>query len=291
MGSGRLTLTELLALIGRSWSRLLVYPGGLTLFGSILLAGAVATRRLDLKHTIAGWNLAPVAAPWLAVALLPLPGAAGLGRGIDALVALALLDTPLAILLAAGLRHTERVHREAGARRLAAVLNGYPPMLLSLLLLAFSSGSLELHVFAQIPPAVESAVLHWLGAASFVLAMPPVLQCGTFKPNGEDLPLALRVRAAGYIVLAALPWMTPFTGVWQVMPPLTIALLLWAFHRATANQPARPFAHAYVLLDVLLLLALLAGSALALSQFQPKHSSVHPPSSGITSSGASPSSR
>ncbi|MBC8161269.1 MAG: hypothetical protein H7Z42_08620, partial [Roseiflexaceae bacterium] len=230
-----MSLSELLAIIGRSWSRLLLYPGGLTLLA--LMLGASFVFRL-----FPAW-LVPLAAPWLAVALLPLPGAIDLGRGIDVVVALALLDLPLLCALALELRG-DPAQQRTGARRLAAALNGYPGLLLALLLLA-TNGSLELAQLALVPVQPELALTHWAGAAALVLALPAVIGLGAFAtPAPPQLALALRTRQIGYAMLALLPLLAPLEGLWLVAPPPLLALALWLFHRRTREQPARRWAQA-----------------------------------------------
>src|SRR6476659_1407835 len=83
------TANELLALLGRAWSRLLIYPGGLSAFGVIWLIFSLrrrfpfkeASRRHPAsqspRHLVA-LSRSAVILPWLALALLPLPLAVAL---------------------------------------------------------------------------------------------------------------------------------------------------------------------------------------------------------------------
>lgn len=274
-----MTPSELLALVGRSWSRLLLYPGGLSMLAFAWLAFDLAPslfkKRARWQTVIAAtwralatiWNTPPllIAAPWLATALLPLPGAADLGRSLDALVALVLLDMPWWYGIANNLRHPEASNRKHGARTLAAWLNGYPPLLLALLVTA--GNSLDLVLLTRAPAGGFAAVAHWFGAVACSLALPPVLALGAFASgNDEPLPFVLRLRAVGYVGLATLPWLGLFEGrFWFLAPPLIVALL-WGFHQATRGQKARRWAQAYLVLGAALLVMLLATAGLALSE-------------------------
>jgi hypothetical protein len=294
------TLNELLALLGRAWPRLLLYPGGLAAFAAIWLLAFLQARgprppAQDPRLKARAWFLAlgSLAPPWLALALLPLPPAPILSRQIDLLVALGLLECPLLLAIARDLRVPHQATRAAAVRRLAAALNGYPPLILAALALAQASGSFELAALARVPgePAPAfAAPLHWLGAAAWVLALPPALGLGPFASRARELrgqgrrPLrppkmpsiifdsietGLRLRAIGLVLIAALPAMAAFGALdegglrtirglaaWALSPP-AVAALLWAYDRLLAGQPARWWARAYLALDVALLLALL----------------------------------
>ena len=289
-----MTLAELLALLGRSWSRLLLYPGGLGLLLAVALAmgrhSDTATQRHgDGSQLSKGWNtvslirnlftaivflrkgladsLLVLAAPWLAVALLPLPGAVDLGKGLDVVVALALLDVPLFAALWAELRGAA-LDRERGARRLVAALNLYPPLLLALLLLAAAAGSLELGQLASAPPAPELVAAHWLGATALLLTLPSVLGLDLFAapPVPIERSLAMHIRAVGYCLLALLPLLAPLDGLWKLAPPFGVAFALWLFDRTTRRWHPRAFANIFFALALLLLGALLALAAWQLRQ-------------------------
>ena len=51
------TANELLALLGRAWSRLLIFPGGLTAFGLIWLIGTLQNREPNPDGTRPGTTL------------------------------------------------------------------------------------------------------------------------------------------------------------------------------------------------------------------------------------------
>lgn len=267
------TPSELLALVGRAWVRLLVYPGGLSLFAIVWFAfeflpantnhernrfSSIRARLVAWASNIKALN-APIvlAAPWLAVSLLPFPGAVHLGRGIDSVVTLALLDVPLWYALWRELRIVGL--QERGVSRLAAALNGYPTLLLATLLLATNS-SLELGQLVRPPAALSiDTFAHWVGATGFTLALPPIIGIGPFTVAGEPrMQLGLRVRTVGFWALASLVWMAPLQDqIWQVLPPILLAVLLYICHQTTFEQPARTWARGYVVLAWLLLVVLL----------------------------------
>ncbi len=78
--------------------RLLLYPGGIGLVGGLLLVGLYNQQsgHHSLLTILAGVNILPTAVAWVAVALLPMPGAAPLPLPVDNFVLIAL---PAASLL------------------------------------------------------------------------------------------------------------------------------------------------------------------------------------------------
>jgi hypothetical protein len=238
------TANELLSLLGRAWSRLLIYPGGLTAFGVIWLISTLQNREPRTKNQIVerldgSWFLvlSSITPPWLALALLPLPLAVSLPRQIDSIIALALLEWPHLLAI------RQDLHM-GNMRRLAAALNSYPPLILAILALAQAGNSLELAALARLPgdlTTTSTIALHWLGAIALMLALPPALGIGPFaadRPTNDDRPTTderrttndergatndasqppspsphppalrtgLRLRALGLVMLAALPW-------------------------------------------------------------------------------------
>jgi hypothetical protein len=272
-----------LVLLGRAWSRLLIYPGGLAAFGLIWLidllqkrapsAGSWIVEEFDDPRPLI---LSSVALPWLALALLPLPLAVALPRQIDIVLALALLEWPNVLAIRQELRL-------GGLRRLAAALNSYPALLLATLALAQAGNSLELAALARPPgdsAAIGTRALHWLGAIALALALPPALRIGAFGDDGRPtddrrpvfaagaLLIGLRLRAIGLVALAALPWAgaegTSVALLRMLGAAALIAALLAGYDRLTRRQAARRWAWAYLALDLALLLALLVAAYLAL---------------------------
>jgi hypothetical protein len=305
-----LTANELLALLGRAWPRLLIYPGGLAAFVLIWLFFRTKNTEQRTKNreprtenhraedrgsriedrpspfyllpfafclrshwSVAGWlEASAIVLPWLGLALLPLPHAAGLGRQIDLVAMLALLEWPLVLAVALELRDGATAR---AARRLAAALNSYPPLILAALLLASAYGSFETTALARPPDAgtpARAAWLHWLGAGAWLLALPPALGIGAFAagpPQQHVLRLGLWLRTLGLVALAALPWLPlvarpdagdqrsiSLTWLWLLVPPLVIGALLWGYNRLTIGRAARPWARAYLALDAMLLMIL-----------------------------------
>lgn len=267
-----MTANELLAMLGRAWSRLLIYPGGLTAFALVWLVARLSRRSRGAAASGADGvdqelplTISAIALPWLGLALLPLPQVAGINRQTDLIVVLALLEWPLVLVIAQEFHSTAPDAYARLVRRLAAALNSYPPLILAALVLALAAGSFEIGALIRPPDALapaRQAVLHWLGALAWTLALPPALGLGPFAtrpPAQRALRVGLRLRALGLIALAALPWF-PLLADWPwllLLPPLLIAALLWCYDRATAGRAARKWAHGYLVFAVTLMLVLL----------------------------------
>jgi hypothetical protein len=284
-----LTANELLALLGRAWPRLLLYPGGLFAFGVVAVLVWAQQRRSAEPWwpprwwTLYSWrDLSALVVPWLGLALLPLPRAASLSRQFDLVMLLALLEWPLLLAVATELRGSpdERAQR---LRRFAAALNSYPLLIVAALLMVAAYGSLEGGVLLRTPDAdtpFQTAALFWLGALGWLLVLPAALGLGAFAagaPANPWLRLGLRLRMVGLVALAALPWIPlvadPITGhqaeaelPWLALPlpPLVIAGLLWVWHRATLGRSPRGWAWAMLVLTLGLVGALLWAATTAL---------------------------
>ncbi|GIV99474.1 hypothetical protein [Roseiflexus sp.] len=273
-----MTTAELLSFLGLAWSRLLLFPGGVCLIIAVWLAEAFAQRPTSqgLRSFPTAWLSAPlpasaVALPWLGVALLPLPGAVALSRPIDLATVIALLEWPRLLAISTDLQYGNRAR---GVQRLAAALNGYPPLILALVLLSLGTGTLEVAGLLRIPDGATplwQAVWFWLGAGALILALPPLIEIGPFALDAPDeLRPGLRLRMLGIILIAALPGVALLTcdGAdewWRTaLPPLTLGGALWIVHRSAHRQSALRWARIYLGYDLLLALALLAAGLLAL---------------------------
>jgi hypothetical protein len=265
-----MTLAELLALVGRAWSRLLIYPGGLAALAAVWMIARLGRRQGQPVAAPVGPELAlsSVALPWLGLALLPLPLLMPLGRPLDIVVLLALLEWPR-LLAAASEGHAGDI------RRLAALLNSYPILLASTVLLALGAGSFEPGAMAVAPAGdapLRTIAAHWLGAAGWLAALPPLLGLGPFAspvPASVALRLGLRLRGAGLGALALLPWAALLSERWLwalPAPAVALAALAWAFDRWTAGQRPLAWAWAALWISAVLLVALVLFSAAALGE-------------------------
>jgi hypothetical protein len=284
-----MTPADLLTTLGQAWSRLLIYPGGLFMLALVYLPNMLRILRAP-RSTLNHWrasriphpasriphpaSLTTIAAPWLAIALLPLLGAAPLGRPIDLVVALALLEWPRLLAAAEDLRRGEDAWPR-GIRRLAALLNGAPPLVLAALLFAQAAGSLELTTWAQVPSEHTSPMmlgLRWLGVAGITLTLPALLEVGPFAVATESPALGMRLRALGVVLVASLPFAAPLTAedlpAWAILltplAPLLLVAFVWGVRRLSARQSAERWARAYLWLSGLLLAAHLLAAAEAL---------------------------
>ncbi|MDW8213771.1 MAG: hypothetical protein RMJ55_09450, partial [Roseiflexaceae bacterium] len=182
-----MTIAELLSFLGLAWSRLLIFPGGACVLIAVWLAEAFERRRAQpaLLFFPTSWLASPLTAssvvfPWLGVALLPLPGATALSRPIDLVAVIGLLEWPRLLAIAADL---QRGNRARGVQRLAAALNGYPPLLLSLLIISLGTGTLEVAGLLRIPESaapLQQTAWFWIGAGALILALPPLIEVGPF---------------------------------------------------------------------------------------------------------------
>lgn len=231
-----MTPSELLALLGQAWSRLLLYPGGLAAVGLMWLLARSAGRepKWSAHHTdtegtevsgakkyairsvslcLRGYSdgflaLSALALPWLGLALLPLPFAPALGRKLDLPAALALLEWPLLLRVARELRAPDPATQAVGWRRLAAWLNGLPTLVLASLALAQAAGTFDIAPLARAPAAEQPLALHalhWLGALALALALPALLGYGPFAA-APPAP-APQLRPSRMALLAWLGWL------------------------------------------------------------------------------------
>ena len=279
-----MTLAELLSFLGLAWSRLLIFPGGLCAFVIVWLIRTIEHRRAPsiaapgctgaaVLRSLRGSS--PLAAsavvlPWLGVALLPLPLAAPLSRPVDLVVIMALLEWPRLLAISVDLHTGERLR---GMQRLAAALNGYPPLALALILTAEGTGTLESMGLLRIPEGTPALWWFWIGVGALILTLPPLIEAGPFALDApDDLRFGMRLRALGIVLIAALPGIALLTrggdnDWWRIaLPPLALTGVIWLVHRSTRHHSAQRWAHVYLILDVLLALALLAAGLLALRE-------------------------
>jgi hypothetical protein len=285
-----MTLAELLALLGRYWSRLLIYPGGVgVLIACLLVYRQSATPRQDrcrrdgcqtlrrgfstavfISGRLTATELTVLAAPWLGLALLPLPLAGSVGRSVDLVFALVLLEWPRLLVA---------IHEAESGQipRLAALLNSYPPYIGALLLLAVPGGSLDVATIGQAPGETASQLViaaHWFGAVAGVMALPALLGLEPFHsspPESLLLRLGLEVRAVGIVALVALPWagLIPEALRWLLpLPVVAVVGVAWGLQRIGRQRATLPWAQALLWLCaaevVVLLLAGAEGFALRL---------------------------
>lgn len=271
-----MTIAELLSFLGLAWSRLLVFPGGLCVIIAVWLVD-VLTRRSTSSGIPRLWLASPLTAsavviPWIGVALLPLPRIVSLSRPIDLIAVIALLEWPRLLAIATDM---QAHHRTRGVQRLAAALNSYPPLVLSMVLLSLGSGTLESVGLLRVPDSSTSLLQtawFWLGTVALLLALPPFIEAGPFALDAPDALLpGMRLRALGIVLIAALPGIALLTrdadDWWRIaLPPLAIIAAVYGFHRSTKRHSATVWARLYLVYDVLLLLALLAAGLLALRE-------------------------
>lgn len=188
-------MDELIALVGRSWRLLLLYPGGLTALGCVLVVRLLfeqprALRRGGLPQL--GVEIV-IAATWLlAIALLPLPQT-DWSYPLDLLILLLLLEMPYWLYL---LRSLNR------ATQIAALLNVYPLLALSIAALGQGAGSL---VALEINRS--TGLLHWIGIAGWASTLPPLLGLGPWRDHDQSGTLSAlrRVGHMGLLLAVALP--------------------------------------------------------------------------------------
>jgi hypothetical protein len=170
---------ELLVAIGQAWPRLLLYPGGLSVFVLALLIGGKSARRLpELDELLLALG------PLLLISLLPLPPASPFPFSIDVITALALLELP----------------RWAAEARLIAqspghFLRPYLPLLLGSALLYQAQGSFSLTATGL---ALDAVPFYVAGALLWSLALPSIWR--------EHANLAMALRTAGHLLVIVVIW-------------------------------------------------------------------------------------
>jgi hypothetical protein len=225
---------EWLGALGLAWSRLLLYPGGLSaLLAAWLLDRALTTatqRRAVVTAAPEGVSLigvSAVAAPLLLISLLPLPRSGFFGYTPDLLVGLLLLEWPQLLLSARMLRTAPG---EAAARR-QVLIEGYILLLLAILLFMQAAGSFRLDALTREiePMFLPGWSLRLAGIAGWSIALLPLLGIGatTLTPAAGVLRWGLQLRSLGHILLAYLPWLPLVqASPWLLPLPLIFLTLL-----------------------------------------------------------------
>jgi hypothetical protein len=191
---------ELIALLGQHWRLLLLYPGGLTAFGGLVLTRLLLESPSYLWRGSECWSASDImsAAIWLLmIALLPLPQTSW-PYAIDLIVCLLLIEIPhwLRILFPRNRAITAIVAQAV------PLLNVYPLLALSIAALGQGAGSLVLQEINR-----SSGSLHWAGIVGWASVLPPLLGLGPWRDRWEagTLPALRRIAHMGLLLAAALP--------------------------------------------------------------------------------------
>lgn len=244
-------MDELLALIGQSWQRVLIYPGGLTALGALLLTRGGRSLRAGPPQPQAVVS----ATLWLlAITLLPLPQA-GWPYDLDLVTLLLVIELPFWL---------SSLHERRGAAVPAALLapplNVYPLLALACALLGQAAGSLVVHEINR-----SGGVLHWAGLGAWALALPPLLHLGPWRLRDDRPLLALRRLAhLGLLLAAALPAHDNTSVVSAALGFVALGLPLLALDRWWRGDAERWIGWQPLLVAaLLLLLAWTSGQQLA----------------------------
>lgn len=217
-------MDELLALLGQHWRLVLLYPGGLSALGALIAVFALSpARTLHMPRQTASALMS--ATIWLLIiTLLPLPRASW-PYALDLALLLLALEAPFWLLL----------HKNPTSGRMAALLNVYPLLALSVAALGQSAGSLVLHDINR-----STGLLHWVGIAAWAIALPPLLGMGPWRDAAVD-PLAALRRTAHIALLlaAALPAHEPTWRLSALIGFVAILLPLAALDRWWSGDPLR----------------------------------------------------
>jgi len=225
---------EWLGALGLAWSRLLLYPGGLSaLLAAWLLDRVLMTdnqRRAAVMaspEAVSLIGVSAVAAPLLLISLLPLPRSGFFGYTPDLLVGLLLLEWPQLLLSARMLRTAPG---EMAARR-QVLIEGYILLLLAILLFMQAAGSFRLDALTREiePMFFPGWSLRLAGIAGWSIALLPLLGIGAVTPTpaAGALRWGMQLRSLGHILLAYLPWLPLVQAApWLLPLPLIFLTLL-----------------------------------------------------------------
>lgn len=193
-------MDELLALIGQHWRLVLIYPGGLTALGALLML--LRLDRTPLRGTVSSTDVGTwlAATTWLLlIALLPLPQT-GWPYDLDVVTLLLAIELPFWLSARPQIKRTDA---ELGAMvaLLAPPLNVYPLLALACVALGQAAGSLVVHEINR-----SAGLLHWIGLVAWSLALPPLLHLGPWRNSSISALWSLRRLAhLGLLLSVALP--------------------------------------------------------------------------------------
>lgn len=222
-------MDELLAIIGGNWQLLLFYPGAVTV---LLLAVFVhvAWRRADAgRCSDAGPAMVAVfavACPLLVCAMAPIPRSYW-AYPLDLLVALALLELPHWLRLAARMRQTDQ--RTFATAEAASLLNVYP--LLALTCVALGQAAFGSLLLPQI--RTGQGILRWTGLMGWAVVLPPLLGLGPWRTIRDGIDDLRRVAHVVLLVSIALPagdrwgYIGPVLGMLTALGSLTMLHYFW----------------------------------------------------------------
>ncbi|GAB4130344.1 MAG: hypothetical protein Fur005_03960 [Roseiflexaceae bacterium] len=201
--------TDLIALLGRTWPRLVLFPAGVS---ALAVAALLIWWQYRVHNQPLVWDCQPfgsvaqlsvIALPWLGLALLPIPLASDIGRSIDVVVALACLEWPRFWW------HMQQRAAVAMPDRIGRLLQipGVVGTVLACILLALPTNSFDLPSLMAVPNRsgpMTGQIGHWFGAVLLLLVWRELR-------IPSDLPLFAQVgwaiRSIGLVALAALPWL------------------------------------------------------------------------------------
>ncbi len=187
--AGSVGVDELLALLGRHWRLLLLYPGGLSVLTGVALVGFLL-RPQDTTPNFsrpAALDLVTAALWLLLIALLPLPKT-GWPYALDLATYLILIELPYWLHLL----------RRGGARcelQAATALNSYPLLALAMAALGQAAGSFVVREVNR-----STGLLHWGGVFAWAITLPPLLALGPWQTN-DQWGLVTTLRRLAHIAL------------------------------------------------------------------------------------------
>lgn len=246
-------MDELLALLGQNWRALLLYPGGLTIFGATAIIGFMVHGRdwWQFSH-FSSADMAIVATWLIVVALLPLPQT-GWPYNLDVLTVLLLIE----------LLYASRVIRrreETAVTIIADLLNSYPLLVLAVAALGQGSGSLVIREINR-----STGALHWLGIVAWSITLPPLLSVGPWRTAEQPhvLHMLRQVVHMALLLALALPAHDASPRIHTFVGFFAIALPLAAIHRWWDGKRSHWIRwQLWIVVFVALLIAALSGQQL-----------------------------